>query len=68
MSQVLELQTGYAPEPPPLSKVEQEREVLRQMGQELLDDDRFDKAHTLMIEMFKFLSIAAGRPYSLLDE
>lgn len=61
MTQILKIETGYVPEPPPLSKAEKEREDLRDLALAALSDEQFGKTFRFMTDLFKYLKFAAGQ-------
>ena len=61
MRQLIQLETGYKPPP---STSEQEREWLKKLAEDVLADDRFQKAFTLMIDIYEVLRIVAKMPGS----
>lgn len=58
MSQLVKLETGYHPRP---SRIEQEREDLRELALAALSEDQFDKALRFMTDLRKLLLVLSGQ-------
>lgn len=64
MSQIVQLETGYEPKESELSRAEDEREWLKKLAEDVLSDERFKKAFTLMVDLYTVLSVVAKLPQS----
>ena len=58
MSRIIQLQTDYQP---PLSKIEREREDLRELALAALADEQFGKAARFLNDTQKLLKVLAGQ-------